>query len=97
MSDITGAYLSDLTLADLSKIMRDIDFAMLSTRTERGAIAARPMSNNGEVDYNGVSFFFADDSARMVSEIASEPKVGLTFTGAKGLQTRHRHARVGVD
>lgn len=35
----------DKTLADLSEKMRDIDFAVLSTRTEGGAIVARPMSN----------------------------------------------------
>jgi general stress protein 26 len=39
-----------MTLSDLAKWMRDIDFAMLSTRTEGGAIAGRPMSNNGDVE-----------------------------------------------
>ena len=41
------------TLADLAERLRDIDIAILSTRAENGAIAGRPMSNNGEVDYNG--------------------------------------------
>ena len=31
------------TLADLSSKMRDIDFAMLSTHAQGGAIGARPM------------------------------------------------------
>jgi general stress protein 26 len=71
------------TLAELAQAMRDIDFAMLSTRTEGGAIAARPMSNNGEVEYDGDSFFFTNESSRMVAEIAHEEQVGLTFTSTQ--------------
>ena len=39
------------SLSDLAEKMRDIDFAVLSTRTEGGALAGRPMSNNREVDF----------------------------------------------
>ena len=74
-----------LILKELSKKMRSIDFTMLTTRTEGGALAARPMSNNGEVDYDGDSWFFTTDDARMVSDIAADPIVGLTLTGDKGL------------
>ena len=77
--------MSKLTLADLSKTMADIDFAILSTRTEGGDIAGRPMSNNGEVEYDGDSFFFALDTTRTVADIGRDPKVALSFTGSKGL------------
>ena len=77
--------MSDLTLADLSKKMAEIDFAILSTRTEGGEIAGRPMSNNGDVAYEGDSHFFALDSTRTVADVARDPKVGLSFTGSKGL------------
>ena len=77
--------MADLTVADLSEKMRDIDFAMLSTQTEGGAVASRPMSNNGDVEYEGDSFFFSYDSARTVTDIGRTPQVGLTFTGSKGL------------
>ena len=73
------------TLADLSEKMRDIDFAMLSTRTEGGAIAARPMSNNREVEYDGDSFYFTSDETRTVQDITREPQVGLSFLGKSGL------------
>lgn len=75
----------DLTLAELSEKMRDIDFAMLSTRTDGGAIASRPMSNNRDVDYDGDSWFFSYDSARTIVDINRDPQAGLTFTGSKGL------------
>ena len=76
------------TLADLSEKMRDIDFAMLSTHTAGGAIGARPMSNNRDVEYDGDSFYFAHDSARSVHDIAADPQVGLSFLGKSGLLGR---------
>lgn len=73
------------TLAELSEKMRDIDFAMLSTKTNGGAIASRPMSNNREVDYDGEAWFFADEATRMVDDIATDPKIGLTYQGSSGV------------
>jgi general stress protein 26 len=74
-----------MTLSDLADKMREIDFAMLSTRAEGGQIAARPMSNNGDVDYDGDSFFFTFEQSHTVQDIQRDPQVGLSFTGAKGL------------
>ncbi|MFT8244237.1 pyridoxamine 5'-phosphate oxidase family protein [Roseomonas sp. BN140053] len=76
--------MTQLTLSDLSQRMAQIDFAMLSTRAENGNIAARPMSNNGQVAYDGDSYFFALDTTHTVGEIERDPKVGLTFAGNKG-------------
>lgn len=73
------------TLADLAKIMSDIDFVMLLTKTQNGAIAGRPMSNNGDVDYDGDSFYFTWENARMVADIEADPQVSLTLQGNKGL------------
>ena len=75
--------MSDMTLPDLSEKMRDIDIAMLSTHTDGGAIAARPMSNNREVDYNGSSYYFTWEKSRMVDDISGNPQVSLTFQGEK--------------
>ena len=77
--------MTTLTLPELAKKMAGIDFAMLQTHTASGEIAGRPMSNNGDVDYDGDSYFFAFDSADMVGEIERDPKVALSFTGSKGL------------
>ena len=73
------------TLADISKIMRDIDFAMLSTHSDGGEIGARPMSNNAQVDYDGDSFYFSLDDTRTVADIARDRKVGLAFQAKGGL------------
>lgn len=73
------------TLAEISEAMRDIDFTMLATHAADGSIAARPMSNNREVDYDGDSYYFTWDSSLMVADIGRDPKIGLTFQGKAGL------------
>lgn len=77
--------MSRMTLSDLSEKMRDIDFAMLSTRTEGGELAGRPMSNNRDVAYEGDSHYFTWETSRTVGDITRDPKVALSFVGAKGL------------
>lgn len=71
----------DKTLADLSAKLRAIDICILSTRTEGGAIAGRPMSNNAQVDYDGDSYYFSHGDTRTVSDIGRDPQVGLGFQG----------------
>lgn len=73
------------TLPEIAETMRDIDFVMFSTATTGGEIAARPMSNNRDVDYDGDSFFFAFEESRTVSDIKQNPKVGLSLHGNKSL------------
>lgn len=73
------------TRDELAEKMRDLDFCLLSTKAADGSIAARPMSNNREVEFDGNSWFFSDDSARMVDEIAADPSVGLGFQGKAGM------------
>lgn len=77
--------MSDMSLQELSKKMRGIDFAMLTTRTDGGQLGARPMSNNGDVEYDGDSYYFTWEQSRTVDDIKREPKVGLSFQGSKGL------------
>lgn len=72
------------TLADIAEKMRGIDIAILSTHTDNGEISNRPMSNNGDVDYDGTSFYFTYEQARTVRDIERDPKVALGFTGRQG-------------
>ncbi|BCW89562.1 hypothetical protein sos41_27280 [Alphaproteobacteria bacterium SO-S41] len=77
--------MAELTLHDISKKMADIDFVMLQTHTENGQIAARPMSNNQDVEYDGDSWFFITDDTRTFFDVQSNPKVGLSIQGSKSL------------
>jgi general stress protein 26 len=73
------------SLADIAKEMAGIDIAILSTHTESGEIANRPMSNNGDVTYEGTSYYFTYEQARAVSDIERNSKVALGFASQAGL------------
>lgn len=77
--------MSTMTLPELSKKMRDIDFTNMITRDERGALAGRPMSNNGDVEYEGDSYFFTWGASKKVADITRDPNVSLSFQGKGGL------------
>lgn len=68
-------------MQELASKMRGIDLTMLTTHTDDGHLASRPMSNNGDVDYDGTSYFFTWDQARMVADIKRDPKVALELQG----------------
>lgn len=74
-----------MSLEDLSRKMKEIDFAMLATHTGGGAIGSRPMSNNREVDYDGSAWFFTEETTLMVSDIKADPAVNLSYQGKSGL------------
>jgi general stress protein 26 len=76
--------MSELSLRDISDKMRDIDFAMFSTRTASGAIASRPMSNNRQVEYDGDNYFFTLEDTGTIRDIHSDRSVGLSFQGKSG-------------
>jgi general stress protein 26 len=73
------------TLSDIAEAMRDIDFCVLSARTADGSIGARPMSNNREVDFDGDSWFFSYDDARMIDDIERDGSIGLAYQDKAGL------------
>ena len=77
--------MSNKSLAEIAKEMAGIDIAIMSTHTENGQIASRPMSNNGDVAYDGTSYYFSYEQARAVSDIQQDPKVALGFSSEAGL------------
>ncbi len=77
--------MSGMTLQQIAKEMRDIDFTMLVTKTDGGALAGRPMSNNGEVEYDGDSWFFTREPSRLVEDLQADPSVNLSLQGKSGL------------
>lgn len=77
--------MAQMTLEQIADKMRDIDVAMLVTRTGEGQLAARPMSHSGEVEENGVCYFFTTEDTGTVADIAHDARVGLTFQGRGGI------------
>lgn len=77
--------MAERTLKELADKMADIDFSMLMTHTEGGAIAGRPMSNNGDVEFDGDSYFFVWEHTRTVADIMADDRVTLSMQGKGGL------------
>ena len=77
--------MASMTLEDLSSQLKKIDFCMLSTNAGSGRISARPMSNNGDVEYDGDSWFFSYEDSRKIIEIEGIDAVSLTFTAPPSL------------
>jgi general stress protein 26 len=77
--------MAEKTLQEIATAIKGIDIAMLTTVTENGTLASRPMSNNGDVDFDGDSYYFTYEDSRMVADIEEEPAVTLGFSGNDGL------------
>ena len=67
------------TIKKVAKLMRDLDFCMLTTHTKRGGLRSRPMSNNGQVEFDGDVWFFSAADSRKVREIEATPRVHLSY------------------
>jgi general stress protein 26 len=68
-------------LKDLAQKMRRLDIATLVTIAEDGTLAARPMSNNGDVEFDGKSYYFTYEESDKVKQISQNPQVQLAFEG----------------
>lgn len=69
--------------ADVAKTMATIDVCMMQTVGEHG-VNTRPMSNNGEVEYDGDNWFFAKSDSTKIAELAEDDRVQLTFADHDG-------------
>ena len=77
--------MSDQKLRALAQKMSGIDMTMFSTYSTHGRLDIRPMSNNGEVEYDGTSYYFAFEDSSVVKDIKRDEHVGLAFQSKQGL------------
>src|SRR5262245_1143227 len=77
--------MASMRLDEISEKLKKIDFGMLSTNGGSGRISSRPMSNNGDVEYDGDSWFFSYENTKKVADIKGVDKVSLTFTALPSL------------
>ncbi len=73
------------TKKDIQKLMRKLDFCLMTTVDARGRLQSRPMSNNKNVDYDGTSYFFTLSNTDTIKHLKKNNQVTLTFQGAKML------------
>ena len=67
------------SLKKVADMMRDLDFCMLTTHADNGQLRSRPMSNNGEVEFDGDVWFFSGADTRKVADIETEARVELNY------------------
>lgn len=77
--------MTELTKPDIATRLKKIDFCMMSTKGAADEISNRPMSNNGDVEYDGDSWFFSYGDTRKVADIERDATVTLSFTEAPSL------------
>lgn len=80
---LSGIVMIILILYDLVKKMVGIDFILLQIYIDSGDIVGCLMSNNGDVDYDGDSWFFLLEDIDVVCQIQCNFKVVLSFIGKK--------------
>ena len=66
-------------LQAVAQLLRELDICMLASTAVEGGLHGRPMSNNGEVEYDGDSWFFSFGDSRKIQEIEADPRVQLGF------------------
>ena len=76
---MTESQASRSDLEAVAGMLAKLDICMMTTRASGGDLHGRPMSNNGEVEYDGDSWFFAFGDSRKVVEIEADEHVELAF------------------
>ncbi|HET6224926.1 MAG TPA: pyridoxamine 5'-phosphate oxidase family protein [Bacteroidia bacterium] len=73
------------SLKTIAEKMKNLDLCMLVTQDGHHAYHARPMSNNGKVEYDGNSWFFTLKDSAKVKHIENNHKVSLIFQSKDNL------------
>ncbi len=67
----------------LARLIKGIDFGMLTTLDADGRLYSRPMSHNGNVEFDGDVWFFTYGDTPKVHEIENRPQVNVSFSSPK--------------
>jgi len=80
MTDASGRE----AIPQIAAIISQIDICLFATRGDAGQIHARPMSNNGQVEWDGRSWFFAPSAGRLVAELRADPSAVAAYRAEEG-------------
>ena len=76
---MSKAMTQDDKVGKLREIVKAVDICMLTTVDERGDLHSRPMSNNGDIEFDGDLWFFTYGASHKVDEVGRVPKVNAGF------------------
>jgi len=77
--------MATFTLSTLARYMAEMDICMMVSQSARGSFNSRPMSNNGDVKYDGVSYSFTYEASQKIKDLEANPQVILNFEGKEDL------------
>jgi general stress protein 26 len=66
-------------IPEIAALLSHIDTCVFATVAGNGDVHTRPMSNNGDVEWDGTSWFFAPADGRLASEIRRDRRVAMTY------------------
>lgn len=69
-------------IAKLRELVKDVEFAMMTTVTPDGALRSRPMATL-HVDHEGQLWFFTADDSGKAEDIAAEHAVNISYAEPK--------------
>lgn len=67
------------SLKQIAEKMKQLHFCMMLTVDGNGTQFSRPMINNGDVEYDGSSWFYTFEQSDKVKQIETNPSVSLIF------------------
>ena len=73
------------TISFIRAKMKNLDICMMTTTGPKGVLTARPMSNNGDVKYDGDSYFFSYEGSQKIEDIEKDTSVNLSFIASNDL------------
>ncbi|HEX5707470.1 MAG TPA: pyridoxamine 5'-phosphate oxidase family protein [Pyrinomonadaceae bacterium] len=68
----------DEAIKKLGELIRDIEFAMLTTVEDDGSLRARPMQTQG-AEFDGTLWFFTHAREAKVEEVERDARVGVAY------------------
>ena len=68
----------EAALAKIVELVKRINIGMLTTESQ-GRLHSRPMSTNGEVEFDGDLWFFTYGNSHKVDQIQADPQVNVAF------------------
>ena len=80
MTDLTGRE----AIPQIATLINEIDICLFATRGDDGQLHSRPMSNNGQVEWDGQSWFFAPTDGRLVAELRADPAAVAAYRAEEG-------------
>ncbi len=69
-------------LLKIIELVKEIEFAMLTTRDEDGTLRSRPMATQ-KTEFDGKLYFFTRENCPKVDEMERNPQVGISYSNFK--------------